>query len=53
MSEEVLSQNEIDSLLSAISSGEMDANELKEDQQEQKKLKSMILNGLYGFLKIK
>ncbi|MFD2638282.1 flagellar motor switch protein FliM [Piscibacillus salipiscarius] len=39
MSEEVLSQNEIDSLLSAISSGEMDANELKEDQQEQKKVK--------------
>ena len=34
--EEVLSQNEIDALLSAISSGEMDADELKQEEQAQK-----------------
>ncbi|MFC4557125.1 flagellar motor switch protein FliM [Virgibacillus kekensis] len=34
--EEVLSQNEIDALLSAISSGEMDADELKQEKKEQK-----------------
>lgn len=39
MSEEVLSQNEIDALLSAISSGEMDAEELKEEEKNQKKVK--------------
>lgn len=33
--EEVLSQGEIDSLLSAITSGEMDAEELKQEEQEQ------------------
>jgi flagellar motor switch protein FliM len=36
MSGEVLSQNEIDALLSAISTGEMDANELKKEQSEKK-----------------
>lgn len=36
MSEEILSQNEIDALLSAISSGEMDADELKKEEQEKK-----------------
>lgn len=34
--EEVLSQNEIDALLSAITSGEMDADELKKEEQEKK-----------------
>jgi len=34
--DEVLSQNEIDALLSAISSGEMDAEELKKEEQERK-----------------
>jgi flagellar motor switch protein FliM len=33
---DVLSQNEIDALLSAISSGEMDAEDLKKEQSEQK-----------------
>jgi flagellar motor switch protein FliM len=33
---EVLSQNEIDALLSALSSGEMDAEELKKEEKEQK-----------------
>ncbi len=36
MQEEILSQNEIDSLLSAISSGEMDAEELKKEEEKQK-----------------
>ncbi|ENH98230.1 flagellar motor switch protein FliM [Gracilibacillus halophilus YIM-C55.5] len=36
MADEVLSQNEIDALLSAISSGEMDANELKEEENDKK-----------------
>ena len=36
MSEEVLSQNEIDALLSAITSGEMDANKLKQEEEERK-----------------
>lgn len=34
MSGEVLSQNEIDALLSAISTGEMDAEELKRRNDE-------------------
>jgi len=34
--EEVLSQHEIDALLSAISSGEMDAEELKSEEKEEK-----------------
>ena len=34
--DEVLSQNEIDALLSAITSGEMDADELKKEEQERK-----------------
>ncbi|WP_400247236.1 flagellar motor switch protein FliM [Niallia sp. JL1B1071] len=36
MSADILSQNEIDALLSALSSGEMDADELKKEQQEKK-----------------
>lgn len=36
MVEEVLSQNEIDSLLSAITSGEMDADELRVEKEEKK-----------------
>lgn len=36
MSGEVLSQNEIDALLSAISTGEMDAEELKKEESEKK-----------------
>ncbi|GAB3067292.1 flagellar motor switch protein FliM [Virgibacillus ainsalahensis] len=36
MVDEVLSQNEIDALLSAITSGEMDAEELKKEEQEKK-----------------
>ncbi|MBM7540580.1 flagellar motor switch protein FliM [Amphibacillus cookii] len=36
MAEEVLSQNEIDALLSALSSGEMDANQLKQEEQDKK-----------------
>lgn len=36
MSEEILSQHEIDALLSAISSGEMDADELKKEEEEKK-----------------
>ncbi|CAM3703509.1 flagellar motor switch protein FliM [Mesobacillus zeae] len=39
MSGEVLSQNEIDALLSALSTGEMDAEELKKEQSE-KRVKS-------------
>ncbi|CQR47690.1 Flagellar motor switch protein FliM [Paraliobacillus sp. PM-2] len=36
MADEILSQNEIDALLSALSSGEMDANQLKEDEESNK-----------------
>ncbi|GEN54137.1 flagellar motor switch protein FliM [Halobacillus faecis] len=36
MAEEVLSQNEIDSLLSALSTGEMNAEELKNEKKEKK-----------------
>ncbi|WP_217585601.1 flagellar motor switch protein FliM [Lentibacillus saliphilus] len=36
MVEEILSQNEIDALLSAITSGEMDADELKKEDKEPK-----------------
>jgi flagellar motor switch protein FliM len=36
MAEEVLSQNEIDALLSAISSGEMNADELKQDEKNKR-----------------
>ncbi|WP_188454381.1 flagellar motor switch protein FliM [Virgibacillus oceani] len=36
MVDEVLSQNEIDALLSAISSGEMNADELKKEEKEKK-----------------
>ncbi|GGC97014.1 flagellar motor switch protein FliM [Pontibacillus salipaludis] len=36
MAEEVLSQNEIDALLSAISTGEMDADDLKKEEKERK-----------------
>lgn len=34
--EEILSQNEIDALLSALSSGEMDADELKQEENEKR-----------------
>lgn len=36
MTADILSQNEIDALLSALSSGEMDADELKKEQEEKK-----------------
>lgn len=36
MSSEILSQNEIDALLSALSTGEMNADELKKEQAEKK-----------------
>ncbi|GAA0298722.1 flagellar motor switch protein FliM [Gracilibacillus halotolerans] len=36
MAEDVLSQNEIDALLSALSSGEMDADQLKEEEEDKK-----------------
>jgi flagellar motor switch protein FliM len=36
LSSEILSQNEIDALLSAISTGEMDAEELKKEESEKK-----------------
>lgn len=36
MSEEILSQHEIDALLSAITSGEMDAEELKKEEEQKK-----------------
>ncbi len=36
MAEEVLSQNEIDALLSAISTGEMDADDLKKEEKQKK-----------------
>lgn len=36
MADEVLSQNEIDALLSALSSGEMDANQLKQEENDRK-----------------
>lgn len=36
ISGEILSQNEIDALLSALSTGEMDADELKKEQNEKK-----------------
>lgn len=36
MVEEILSQNEIDALLSAITSGEMDAEELKKEEEEKR-----------------
>ena len=38
---EVLSQNEIDSLLKALSSGELDVDEIKDDNEKQ--VKNMIL----------
>ena len=36
MSGEILSQNEIDALLSAISTGEMDADDLKKEEIEKR-----------------
>ena len=36
MAEDILSQNEIDALLSALSSGEMDADQLKEEEEDKK-----------------
>lgn len=52
MSEEVLSQSEIDALLSALSAGEMNADELKKEEEE-KRLKYTTLNERCGFQKIK
>ncbi len=52
MADEVLSQNEIDSLLSSISSGEMDAEELKQEEKEQK-VRVYDLSGHCGFQRIK
>ena len=52
MSGDVLSQSEIDALLSALSTGEMDADELKKEESE-KRVKVMILNELFVFQKIK
>lgn len=48
MSGEVLSQNEIDALLSAISTGEMDAEELKK-KKKRRKSRFMISNVRCGF----
>ncbi|WP_411955457.1 flagellar motor switch protein FliM [Alkalibacillus sp. S2W] len=39
MADDVLSQGEIDALLSAISTGEMDAEELKEQQTDERKIR--------------
>lgn len=36
MVDEVLSQSEIDALLSALSTGEMDAEELKQEEEDKK-----------------
>ncbi|UFU01033.1 flagellar motor switch protein FliM [Radiobacillus kanasensis] len=36
MAEDILSQNEIDALLSALSTGEMDANKLKQEEKDRK-----------------
>lgn len=48
---DVLSQNEIDALLAALSSGEMDADELKR-KKLRRRSDLMTLNGLFAFLKI-
>lgn len=48
---DVLSQNEIDALLAALSSGEMDADELKK-KKPKKESALMISNGLYAFQRI-
>lgn len=48
---DVLSQNEIDALLAALSSGEMDAEELKKEET-QKKSEHMILSGQFVSLRI-
>ena len=39
VADDVLSQGEIDALLTALSSGEMDAEELKVDETENNKIK--------------
>src|SRR5690625_722586 len=36
MADDIMSQNEIDALLSALSTGEMDVNQLKQEEQEKK-----------------
>lgn len=48
---DVLSQNEIDALLAALSSGEMDAEELKKEET-QKKYEHTTLKELFGFPRI-
>ncbi len=49
---DVLSQNEIDALLAALSSGEMDAEELKKGRNSEKKFEPMISNAQCGFPRI-
>lgn len=48
---DVLSQGEIDALLAALSSGEMDAEELKKEDT-QRKFALMILKERLGFPRI-
>lgn len=48
---DVLSQNEIDALLAALSSGEMDADELKKKKPRKESVLT-ISNGLYAFQRI-
>ena len=48
---DVLSQNEIDALLAALSSGEMDADELKKEET-QKKIRSYDFKRAVRFSKI-
>lgn len=48
---DVLSQNEIDALLAALSSGEMDAEELKKEETARRS-DPTILNVQYAFRRI-
>lgn len=52
MADEVLSQNEIDALLSALTTGDMDAEELKK-KKVKKRFVSMISSERYDFQKTK
>lgn len=47
---EVLSQNEIDSLLQALSSGDLDVDDIREPEKE--KLKTTILRDQLNFPRI-
>ncbi len=49
---DVLSQNEIDALLAALSSGEMDAEELKKGRNAEKRSGLTILKERFAFPKI-